>query len=71
MSSLLKDIYSLSFYEKFSESLSQTVPSFNRQQFITQIFTPDFNDKELKDRMRHTSLVLHTFFRQIMERQWT
>lgn len=62
MTNLLKDIYSASFYDKFSESLVQSVPSFNRLQFMERIFTTDFESKELKARMRHTSQVLHSFF---------
>jgi 3-methyladenine DNA glycosylase AlkC len=58
---LLKDLYSPSFYKNLANTLSSVMPSFNKQRFISQIFTGDFNDKELKARMRHTSAVLHNF----------
>jgi 3-methyladenine DNA glycosylase AlkC len=58
---LLKDLYSPSFYNNLANALVAVMPSFNRQRFISQIFTDDFNDKELKARMRHTSEVLHHF----------
>jgi 3-methyladenine DNA glycosylase AlkC len=61
MSSLLKDIYSPSFFERFSEVLSKIIPSFSRQVFQEQIFTDEFQYMELKERMRHTTLVLHRF----------
>jgi 3-methyladenine DNA glycosylase AlkC len=58
---LLKDLYSPSFYKNLADELAAVLPSFNKQRFISQIFTDAFNDKELKARMRHTSVVLHNF----------
>lgn len=58
---LLKDLYSPSFYKRLSDALAVVLPSFNKQRFISQIFTSDFNDKELKERMRHTTQVLHAY----------
>ena len=58
---LLKDLYSLSFYKNLADALAFVLPSFNKQHFISQIFTEDFEQKELKARMRHTTLVLHQF----------
>jgi 3-methyladenine DNA glycosylase AlkC len=57
----LKDLYSPAFYKKLSDAMGVIVPSFNKQRFISQIFTDDFGSKELKARMRHTSEVLHGF----------
>lgn len=61
MSSLLKDIYSKSFYNQFGGVVSSVVPSFNRQQFLRFIFDADWQKMELKERMRHTTLALHQF----------
>src|SRR5664279_2804282 len=61
MSSLLKDLYSPKFYKNLSDAMAVVLPSFNRQRFISQIFSGDFLDKELKERMRHTTLVLHAY----------
>ncbi|KLT66687.1 DNA alkylation repair protein [Pedobacter sp. BMA] len=61
MASLLKDLYSHSFYDKLSDALSKTVPGFDQQKFIAKIFTPDFQSKELKERMKHTTAVVHQF----------
>ncbi|WP_316804851.1 DNA alkylation repair protein [Pedobacter nototheniae] len=61
MSSLLKDLYSPAFYERLSNVLTTTVPGFSKTKFIEEIFTPDFEAKELKERMKHTSKVLHQF----------
>ena len=57
----LKDLYSPAFYKKLSDVISVIVPSFNKQRFISQIFSDDFSNKELKARMRHTSVILHAF----------
>lgn len=57
----LKDLYSPIFYKKLALILEQTVPSFDSIRFINLIFTPDFEHKELKERMRHTAQVLHNF----------
>lgn len=59
--SALKDIYSLSFYERLSPSLKEVIPGFDQQLFVSKIFSPEFETMELKQRMRHTSLVLHEF----------
>jgi 3-methyladenine DNA glycosylase AlkC len=61
MSTLLKDIYSKEFFQHFSETLQQCLPAFNEEQFIKKIYTKDWQQKEWKDRMRHISLVLHSF----------
>jgi len=58
---LLKHLYSPSFYKSLADALAAVMPSFNKQRFISQIFTDDFSDKELKARMRHSSEVLHDF----------
>lgn len=59
--SALKDIYSPIFYDRLADTLIQTVPSFEKQLFIAQIFDDSFSQKELKDRMRHTTKVLRNF----------
>src|SRR3954465_5782991 len=58
---LLKDLYSPAFYKNLANALLTVMPSFNKQRFISQIFTDDFSNKELKARMRHTTEVLHAF----------
>ncbi|PZF71835.1 DNA alkylation repair protein [Taibaiella soli] len=58
---LLKDIYSKQFYNRISDVFETTIPSFKKASFLKKIFTPDFESKELKARMRHTSVVLHEF----------
>lgn len=59
--SALKDIYSPDFYNTFAETLLKTIPDFDKQRFLALIFDAEFVQKELKDRMRHTTRVLHHF----------
>jgi len=58
---LLKDLYSVAFYDRLASALLVTVPDFNPSQFIKKIYDADFESKELKERMKHTSSVLNHF----------
>ena len=58
---LLKDLYSPAFYQKFTNILNRIIPGLDKDSFHQQIFTEDWPQKELKDRMRHTTAVLHHF----------
>ncbi|MBP4137934.1 DNA alkylation repair protein [Flavobacterium geliluteum] len=58
---LIKDIYSVTFYEKFGQAVAEIHPTFDKQQFIDTIYQDDFAQKEWKDRMKHTTVVLHQF----------
>lgn len=64
MSLLLKDLYSPAFYKSFTNVLAQVLADLNKQQFMNAIFDETFADKELKERMWHTAIVLHQFFPQ-------
>ncbi|QMU30900.1 DNA alkylation repair protein [Adhaeribacter radiodurans] len=61
MSTLLKDIYSPNFYNRLAASLEKVLPSFDKQKFISLVLTENFELKELKERMRHTTQALHAF----------
>lgn len=61
MSHLFKDLYSESFYDKFSEVLVQSISSFDEVKFKNLIFDDKFDGYELKQRMTHTAIVLSHF----------
>jgi 3-methyladenine DNA glycosylase AlkC len=61
MSTLLKDVYSPLFYDRFADVLQTVLPHFDKEQFTALIFTQNWENKELKERMRHTAQVLHHF----------
>ena len=58
---LIKDIYSVTFYEKFGQAVAEVHPTFDKQKFIKIIYEGDFAQKEWKERMKHTTVVLHQF----------
>lgn len=58
---LIKDIYSVTFYQKFTQAVAEVHPTFDKQKFIDTIYEADFAQKEWKDRMKHTTVVLHQF----------
>jgi 3-methyladenine DNA glycosylase AlkC len=57
--SLVKDVYYPAFFDRFTATLEQTLPSFNKQAFISQVYDEYFIGKEWKERMKHTTAVLH------------
>jgi len=61
---LIKDIYSSSFYEKFSKAVAEVHPAFDKRKFIDAIYKDNFDQKEWKERMKHTTVVLHQFMPQ-------
>lgn len=61
---LIKDIYSLTFFENFAQSVTEVYPSFNKKEFIKKIYETDFDQKEWKDRMKYTTVVFHAFIPQ-------
>lgn len=67
MSTLLKDIYSPLFYEKFSDVVKEVIPSFSKDKFINQIFDSNWEQRALKDRMKHTAFVLNGFLPEKFE----
>lgn len=58
---LIKDIYSYSFYERFAAALAPVLTSFDQQKFISMMLGEDFENKEWKDRMKHTTRIFHEF----------
>lgn len=58
---LIKDVYSPSFYEQFLDVAATVIPSIDKKAFIKKIFDKDFKNKEWKDRMKHTTKVLHEY----------
>jgi len=59
--SLIKDIYSPSFYNQFADLVGSVIPSFDKEKFINRIYSDDFEHKEWKERMKHTTKIFHEF----------
>lgn len=61
MASALKNLYSIGFYNNLTKAVAEAIPGFNKKEFISEIFTDEFEAMELKQRMRHTTVVLNKF----------
>lgn len=61
MSTLFKDLYSVTFYNQFLDIISPQLVDIDKDVFLKAIFTDEFNTYELKQRMAHTAKVLHEF----------
>ncbi|WP_104381881.1 DNA alkylation repair protein [Sphingobacterium sp. HMA12] len=59
--SLIKNIYSISFYQQLADQFSRVKPDFDGKQFIKRIFSANFNDLEWKERTKHSTKTLHEF----------
>lgn len=58
MPEALKHLYSKDFVSRLGRALKQHYPAFNSRQFSRAVFCAEWDDKELKDRMRHIALCL-------------
>jgi len=61
MASPFKDLFSVEFYNLLSKNIKNIFPQFKDKSFINDIYIPAFEKMELKERMRHTTLVLHNY----------
>lgn len=61
MADLFKDVYCADFYNQFADVLTRTLPGFDAEAFNQAIFNEEFAGYELKQRMMHTTQVLHQF----------
>ncbi|MDJ1497135.1 DNA alkylation repair protein [Cytophagaceae bacterium DM2B3-1] len=59
--SLIKDIYTPAFYNRFADVVTPVIPSFEKDTFVTMILTDSFTNMEWKERMLHTTKVFHHF----------
>ncbi len=57
----LKYRYNEDFYNAFLRVLKPLLPALNKKKFLKLIFDESWDGLELKDRMRHSSHVLHEF----------
>ncbi len=62
MSTALKNLYSKAFFNSLSDCLGEVVPNFNKNVFLNQIFSTEWDQLELKQRMRHITHVLGDLF---------
>ena len=61
MPELLKNLYTENFIKNLADILSKHIKPFPKKVFIAKIFDADWQNKELKQRMRHITLTLHQY----------
>ena len=61
MTTLIKDIYSKAFFKNFVKVLKVLNGDINQAQFLADIYNEQWEQKELKQRMRHISIVLKRY----------
>ncbi len=61
MAEPLKYVYDRSFLETFTRAVAQVVVDFQSDTYIENIFIDDWESMELKERMRHLAITLHSF----------
>jgi 3-methyladenine DNA glycosylase AlkC len=59
MAELLKNIYNKKFINDFSSTMKKAYPKFDAKKFSKLIFTKEWEEKELKERMRHIAISIH------------
>ena len=59
MAEPLKNMYSKAYMSKFADVFASIDPRFSRKKFLNLVFDRDWEEKELKQRMRHISICLH------------
>ena len=69
MSTLLKDKYSVAFYEGFLNSLEQVGFGLDKKRFFDLLMDPQWKEKSLKERMYHTTMVWRSLFNGTIENQ--
>lgn len=59
MAALLKHIYNQDFFKAFTNVLQKNVEGFVKHSFLDNIYDHDWDKRELKQRMRHITVVLN------------
>lgn len=64
MAEPLKNRYNDIFFNELSKVLNMIASDFDKNQFISEIYDNEWKNRELKQRMRHTSTVLRNYLAQ-------
>ncbi len=61
MAEPFKNIYNDKFFSEFTQALELIVPHFDKKLFYDRIFDNQWENRELKQRMKHISMTLKHF----------
>ncbi|MBE2217326.1 MAG: DNA alkylation repair protein [Ignavibacteria bacterium] len=59
MAEPLKNMYSKAYLARFADVFAELETAFSKKKFLTLVFDNEWEQKELKQRMRHISICLH------------
>lgn len=59
MAEPLKNMYNREYLEKFADVFVKVYPAFDKKRFIKTVFDNEWENRELKQRMRHITICLH------------
>ena len=59
MAEPLKNMYSKAYLARFADVFAELETAFSKKKFLTLVFDNEWEQKELKQRMRHISISLH------------
>ncbi len=71
MPALLKDIYNAHFFGTFIISLEQVIPGLEKHLFLSQVYDEKWEQRALKERMKHIAAILHIYLKGNYKRQIT
>jgi 3-methyladenine DNA glycosylase AlkC len=61
MADRLKDMFfKPAFFDDLAAACKAVYPPFDTERFLTRIYDPGWEDRELKERVRHTTVTLHS-----------
>ncbi|MGX1930048.1 DNA alkylation repair protein [Flagellimonas sp. 2504JD4-2] len=58
MAELFKNIYNSTFFDRFTHCVQEVFPAFDKTSFLKEIYDDEWDNKELKERMRHITHAL-------------
>lgn len=68
MAEPLKYIYNEEFLNNFARAVAQVVKGFRPRKYVQEVFSEAWDEKELKDRMRHMAVTLHAHLTEDYEK---
>lgn len=64
MAEPLKNVFNPKFFEIFTDSLDQIIIDFDKKKFLSEVLIPDWEDLELKERMRHITIAIKPYLEE-------
>ncbi len=56
----LKNLYNAAFFESLTSACEKIIPGFNTQAFLKNIYDEEWDNRELKERLRHITQILRS-----------